>query len=123
MLRGVVIFSALLPLLGGAANAESVKIGSGEFEIINAEKMIEGRAVIFAVDLRYRSESGTAEVKSVIYCTTRKGEYYDANGRLTSVKIDPAERNTSITNHVWFKYCPGVKGLSKRELRSFSRYD
>lgn len=123
MLRGVVILSALLPLLGSAANAESVKIGSGEFEIISAEKMIEGRMVMFAVDLRYRSESGTADVKSVIYCTTRKGEYYDANGRLTPVKISSSERSTSITNHVWFKYCPGVKGLSKRELRGFSQFD
>lgn len=122
MRRSLIALGALFPLCG-VANAETIKIGSGEFQILSAEKILEGRMIIYSVDLKYTSSSGTANVRSVVYCTTKQGEYYDTNDRMVPIKIRKSAQKTSITNYIFFKYCPGSKGMTKKELETFGKYD
>jgi len=48
------------------------------------------------------SDSRPASNPPMIYCTSKRIEYYDNNAKLMSA--------SSITNDIWLQYCSGFKG-------------
>lgn len=121
MLRSSLVLGAVLA--SSVAMAESVQIGAGRFDIINMIDVSEGRMITKAVELRWVSKSGSSRAEVVLQCSLKKGTFINSSGRPEEVQINSAERDSSITNNLWFKYCPGSKGMSKKEMKVYSKYD
>lgn len=101
MIRSIVLIGALLTATPSLS--QSVKIGDGTFTVLSSEEVEHDE--IKEVVLRYNSASGTARVHLILYCDTRKADYYDAASNLTEVRVRPENRNTSVSTNMWYRFC------------------
>lgn len=116
-------------IIGTSAHAETFRIEGRKdpITITKVDRMEEGRAVMFDIYLKYAPDglnSGKPHV--IIDCFNKTGSFINEHGsdqKIEDVKIDKNKINTSTVNLLWFKYCSTARGMSKKAMKVYGKYD